>query len=88
MTEGVEAELTGYQHTLSGGPAGEGWPIGRDVHISDIAAVVEAVDGVDYASHLDLLLNGAPWGEHVEVPTNRIVVAGPLRLGLKGKQRL
>jgi hypothetical protein len=47
---------------LEGGPAGEGWPFGRDVHLSDLYGVLEAVHGVDHV--LDLRLSSTcPGGD-------------------------
>ena len=78
--------LIGFLHPLTGGPEGDGWPFGRDVFLSDVAAVLEAVAGVDYVQSLHLLLEGTPQGERVEVPPNRVVAAGDLRLSLVGRE--
>jgi predicted phage baseplate assembly protein len=80
----VRAALATFLHPLLGGPDGEGWPFGRGVYLSDVAAVVEATPGVDYASRLELLLNGVPCGDQVPVPADRIVVAGPIVVALEG----
>ena len=76
--------LEAFLHPLTGGPNGTGWPFGRDVFISDIAALLEDLDGVDYADTLMLLVNGTPVDERATVPMDRIVVAGPLLLSLSG----
>lgn len=76
------AALAAFLHPLTGGPEGAGWPFGRDVYLSDVAAVLEGVAGVDYVETLHLLLDNTPQGERVVVPVQRIVVAGPLRLTL------
>lgn len=78
--------LQAFLHPLTGGPEGDGWPFGRDVFLSDVAAVLEAVPGVDYVTTLLLLLNGTPQGERVNVPPDRIVAAGDLRLSLVGRE--
>ena len=52
-------------HPLCGGPTGGGWTPGRDVFLSDVAAVVEHVDGVDYVDRLAISLDGRIGGEHV-----------------------
>jgi hypothetical protein len=72
--------LQAFFHPLTGGPEGEGWPFGRDVFLSDVARVLESVPGVDYVPTLELLLEGTPRGEVVEVPPDRIVVAGAIRV--------
>ena len=58
--------LLAFLHPLTGGPDGAGWPFGRDVFLSDVAAVLEASPGVDHVATLNLLLDGTPRGERVE----------------------
>ncbi len=83
VVEGRAREaLENFFHPLQGGPEGSGWELGRDVFLSDVAAVLERVDGVDYVKELTLLLNGAPQGESIKVPEDRIVVAGEIRIKL------
>jgi predicted phage baseplate assembly protein len=78
----VEA-ATEFLHPLHGGPQGKGWPFGRDVYLSDLAAVLEAVAGVDYVEELSLMLNDTPQGERVQVPSDRIVAVGTIRIEVK-----
>ena len=80
----ANSALAAFLHPLTGGPNGIGWPFGRDVYLSDVAAVLADVSGVDYVATLSLLLNGAPQGESVTVPTNQLVAAGPIQLTLVG----
>lgn len=75
--------LAGFFHPLHGGPERRGWEPSRDVFISDVAAVLERVEGVDYVEQLALSLDGLPAGETVAVPDNRIVAAGKIRLKMK-----
>ena len=79
----VLAALARFLHPLTGGPEGRGWPFGRAVYLSDVAALLEGLDGVDHVEDLNLLLNETPRGERVVVPPDRIVVAGPLRVEMK-----
>ena len=78
----VKSRLQTFLNPLTGGPDRKGWPFGRDVYLSDVAAVVEGIEGVDYIKTLELTVAGTPHGEVVQVPENRIVVAGPLRVTL------
>jgi hypothetical protein len=80
----LRAALETFLHPLTGGPWGIGWPFGRDVFLSDVAALVESVPGIDYASSLALVADGTRAGERVSVPDDRLVVAGTLRLTLDG----
>jgi hypothetical protein len=79
----VRQTLEGFLHPVTGGPEGGGWPFGRDIHLSDVAAIIEAVPGVDYVQELELLLEGIPQGDKVDVPSDRIVVAGQIRVQLR-----
>ncbi|MBE2222489.1 MAG: putative baseplate assembly protein [Anaerolineae bacterium] len=82
VRDAVIAALETFLHPLTGGPEGTGWAFGRDVYLSDVAAVLEAVRGVDYVSTINLLWKGSPQGEFLEVPQDRIVVAGLLKIML------
>ncbi|HEX7240857.1 MAG TPA: hypothetical protein VF263_11360, partial [Longimicrobiaceae bacterium] len=55
VRRGVLAAAAAWLDPLEGGPTGEGWPFGRDVHLSDLYGVLEAVHGVDHV--LDLRLS-------------------------------
>lgn len=44
----VIANLRAFLHPLTGGPRGEGWELGRDVHLSEIQAVIEGTAGVEH----------------------------------------
>ncbi len=82
--DAVRARLAAFFHPGTGGPEGAGWPFGRSVHLSDVASVIEAVAGVDYVESLVLMLEATPVGETVPVPTDRIVVAGEIRVTIIG----
>jgi hypothetical protein len=78
------AAMTAFLHPLTGGPDGDGWAFGRGVFISDVAAILEALPGVDHAEFLELRLNDTPVGDAVTVPPDRMVVAGPIRIEVRG----
>jgi hypothetical protein len=82
----VRTALQGFLHPLNGGPDGKGWPFGRAVYLSDVAALLQSIAGVDYVRTLELTLDGTPRGEIVAVPEDRIVVAGPLQVTLTGRE--
>jgi hypothetical protein len=85
VADALKAALEGFLHPLAGGPEGHGWRFGRDVFLSDVAALLEAVPGVDYVRQLDLLLDDAPVGPRVEIPTDQMVVAGTLRIEMEAR---
>jgi hypothetical protein len=49
-----------------------------------VATVLEAVAGLDHAELIQLLVEDELRGDFVEVPCDQIVVAGTIRLKLKG----
>ncbi|MEB2364055.1 MAG: hypothetical protein OZ929_22170, partial [Bryobacterales bacterium] len=67
-----------------GGPEGRGWPFGRGVYQSDVAAILENIPGVDHVEQLQLRLDDIPAGDSVEVAPDRMVVAGPIRIEVRG----
>jgi hypothetical protein len=73
-----------FLHPLLGGPDGRGWLPGQSVLASDVAAVIEHLDGVDYTQELALLRDGVPVGERLGLPAERILVPGDLRLRIVG----
>jgi hypothetical protein len=76
------AALARLLHPLYGGPDGGGWPPGRDAYLSDVATVLEHVDGVDHVESLAISVDGRIGGERVVIGAGRTVVAGDLRLKL------
>lgn len=80
----VIAALDQFFHPLYGGPDGRGWPFGRSVYLSDVAKLLESVDGVDYVRLLELLLDQIPAGDIVTVPPERLVAAGQMLIVMEG----
>ena len=74
--------LAKFFNPLTGGPGGNGWAVGRGVHISDVAAVLGDATGVDYVEELALYVNGVLQGDQVQVPAGQVVVAGQFKLSL------
>ena len=87
VEERVRAAIEAFLHPLHGGPEGRGWELGRDVFLSDVAANIEQVEGVDYAQEIRLLLEGVPQGEQVRVFPGHMVVAGKIRINMIAAER-
>ena len=79
----ARAELAAFLHPLFGGPSGNGWDLGRSVYLSDVGAALERVDGLDFVSDLELLVDGQVQGSSVAVGPNQIAVAGVIRITLQ-----
>ena len=84
VVDAARAALARFLHPLTGGPDGAGWPFSRDVYLSDVAALLERVPGLDYVETLALSVDGVLAAERLPVPADRLVVAGVLRLTLSG----
>jgi hypothetical protein len=52
--ERITEELRTFLHPLKGGQHGEGWDFGDGIFISEVAAVVESLDGIDYITDIKL----------------------------------
>jgi predicted phage baseplate assembly protein len=50
----VAARIREYLDPLLGGPNAVGWPFGRDLYLSEMQSVVQAVPGVEYAQDVTL----------------------------------
>jgi hypothetical protein len=79
--------LQDFLHPLHGGPSGDGWDFGRGVYLSDVARVLEAVEGLDFAEIIQLLVDDEVHGDFVKIPADHIVAAGTLRLNVKGARK-
>lgn len=69
--------LRAFFHPLTGGPEGEGWPFGRDVHISEIYDLLDNAPGVDFVRAVQLTAPGNPGREQRTSPTE-----GPISIAL------
>lgn len=57
VEQAATAALYRYYHPILGGPDGDGWPFGRPVHVGEVYAVLQGVEGVEYVE--DARLFGA-----------------------------
>jgi hypothetical protein len=79
------ARLTAYLHPLIGGPAGRGWPFGRDVYQAEILRQLDLVAGVDHVDDLELSVAGMPGGcGNVCIGPMQLVVSGPHEVSVAG----
>jgi predicted phage baseplate assembly protein len=73
----VDAALREFLDPLRGGPAGLGWPFGRDVFRSEIMAVIDGVAGVDHLLECTLAGNGTvAVCDNLCVPPSWLVASG------------
>ena len=62
VADAARSALRERLHPLRGGPAGRGWPFGRDVRRADVLGLLDAVQGVDHVETLDVALAGEDSG--------------------------
>ncbi|NIE58643.1 putative baseplate assembly protein [Burkholderia sp. Ax-1735] len=72
-----------FLHPLTGGPEGNGWLPGRGVYLSDVAAALRGLPGLDYLEELALLRDGVPQGDSIVIAADCTVAAGQLRINIK-----
>ncbi len=60
----IEVELYRFLNSITGGPEKNGWPFGRNLYVSDIFQVLQAIPGILYLSTVQLFelkRNGLGW---------------------------
>jgi Baseplate J-like protein len=82
VEQDAKTALGNFLSPLRGGPDGHGWPPGRAVFASDIATVLDCVNGVDYVAELELSRNGVLQRDAVAISADGVVVAGNFQLKL------
>ena len=55
------------------GPEGQGWPFGRDVHVSEMYELLDKVDGVDYVRAIQLDSNDNPQPRSITLMAHELV---------------
>ena len=83
----ARAAIAAFLHPLFGGPSGNGWDLGRDVYLSDVASALERVEGLDFVEDLEMLVNGQIQGASVAVGPNEIAVVGVIRITLRAPSK-
>lgn len=81
VRDAVTAALEKFFDPLRGGPEAEGWPLGRDVYISEVVEAIASAPGVDHVLTVELTTPGlgAQCGN---------VCLGPLALTVSGTHRI
>jgi predicted phage baseplate assembly protein len=80
----VEEALVQFLDPLHGGPDRKGWPFGRSVFPSEIYQVVDAVEGVDYATDVSIIAEGEYQEDEgiIRIPAVALVCSGSHRIGI------
>ncbi len=54
IRENVIKKLNYFLHPITGGLEEKGWPIGRNVYLSDVITIIENIEGVNYVIRLSI----------------------------------
>jgi predicted phage baseplate assembly protein len=57
VREQAEAALYRYLNPYTGGPRGDGWPFGRDLHQSEILSLLQALPHVEFVEDVQLFVS-------------------------------
>jgi hypothetical protein len=82
--------LRGFLHPLHGGPDGDGWPVGRDVHRTEVLELLGALPGVAWVEGLSMTLAGGAVYRCGDVPIcpDALVVSGAHRIVVEERREL
>jgi predicted phage baseplate assembly protein len=58
----AEAALFRYLNPYVGGPDGNGWPFGRDLHVSELYALLQRIPGIEFVDELRIFTRDAAAG--------------------------
>ena len=79
----VRIALQRFMHPLAGGSDGLGWDFGEALYLSDVAALIEGLDGVDAVRTLQLMVGSAAFGDFVPMQPEQMVAAGESQLKIQ-----
>jgi predicted phage baseplate assembly protein len=76
--EAARDALKRFFHPLSGGPANNGWPVGRGVYRSEVLALLASIPGVAYVTNLALQRDAGIAADcgNVDICAHGLVVSG------------
>jgi len=70
----VETELYRYLSPYVGGPEGTGWPFGRDLHVSELYALLQRIPGVEFVDDLRIAVRDPTSGAAAQPAAPRLVL--------------
>jgi predicted phage baseplate assembly protein len=70
----AEAELYRYVNPYVGGPDGNGWTFGRDLHVSELYALLQRLPGIEFVDELRILVREPGSGSVPQPAPPRLVL--------------
>jgi hypothetical protein len=74
VIEQAEAELYRFLNPYRGGPRGEGWPFGRDLHVSEIYGLLLRVPNVESVEDVQIRVSDSGSGANLRAVGPRLTV--------------
>ena len=69
-----EVELLRYLNPCVGGPEGKGWPFGRELHTSELLALLQRIQGVEFVDDLKVFYRETATGAAPRPAPTRLVI--------------
>lgn len=70
----AEADLYRYINPYTGGPDGDGWPFGRDLHVSEIYGLLGRIPGVQFVEEVQIAVSEPGSNQKPQDATPRLSV--------------
>lgn len=70
----AEAELYRYLNPYVGGPDGTGWPFGRDLHASELFALLQRMPGIEFVDELRIAVREPGSGQAPQPASSRLTL--------------
>jgi len=83
----AEAALYRYLNPFTGGPTGDGWPFGRDLHLSEIYGLLQRIPAIEFVEEVRITIaegGGAAQAmpSRLPVPRHAVVCSGQHRVSV------
>jgi hypothetical protein len=72
----VRQSLARFLHPLTGGSRSRGFQFGETLYLSDVASLLEGIEGVDFVRRLQLEADGGLQGDVIVLPAHALPTAG------------
>jgi hypothetical protein len=85
----AEDELYRYLHPYTGGPDRQGWPFGRELHASELFALLQRIETIEFVDELKILVREAPGapgqaaGQRLAIPALGLICSDVHTVGRK-----
>lgn len=83
----AETALYGYLNPFTGGPAGDGWPFGRDLHLSEVYGLLQRLPAIEFVEEVRITIADGGGAAQVvparlAVPRHAVICSGQHRVSV------